>query len=95
MFRDFGRRLQRDIKRSVDARLRISENLSEGRIKVRNIHFFLMNYNLNTQCFYVFLQPKPIDVSVISHHMQRYAVWFGGSMLASTVITYLFQKQLN
>lgn len=30
------------------------------------------------------LQPKPIDVSVISHHMQRYAVWFGGSMLAST-----------
>ncbi len=30
-------------------------------------------------------QPKPIDVSVITHHMQRYAVWFGGSMLASTV----------
>jgi len=37
MFRDFGRRLQRDIKRSVDARLKISENLSEGRIKV-NLH---------------------------------------------------------
>lgn len=34
MFKDFGRRLQRDIKRSVDTRLRISENLSEGRIKV-------------------------------------------------------------
>ena len=31
------------------------------------------------------LQPKPIEVQVISHHMQRYAVWFGGSMLASTV----------
>lgn len=61
MFKDFGRRLQRDIKRSVDTRLRISENLSEGRIK-----------------------PKPIDVSVITHHMQRYAVWFGGSMLAGT-----------
>lgn len=30
-------------------------------------------------------QPKPIDVNVITHHMQRYAVWFGGSMLASTV----------
>lgn len=30
-------------------------------------------------------QPKPIDVQVITHHMQRYAVWFGGSMLASTV----------
>ncbi|KAI6241176.1 Actin-related protein 3 [Aphelenchoides fujianensis] len=28
--------------------------------------------------------PKPIDVQVVSHKMQRYAVWFGGSMLAST-----------
>ena len=34
MFRDFGRRLQRDIKRSVDARLKLSETLSGGRIKV-------------------------------------------------------------
>lgn len=32
-----------------------------------------------------FSQPKPIEVQVITHHMQRYAVWFGGSMLASTV----------
>ena len=61
MFRDFGRRLQRDVKRSVDRRLQHSEELSGGRLK-----------------------PKPIDVQVISHHMQRYAVWFGGSMLAST-----------
>lgn len=30
------------------------------------------------------LNPKPIEVQVVSHHMQRYAVWFGGSMLAST-----------
>jgi len=36
-------------------------------------------------CLFVCVQPKPIDVSVITHHMQRYAVWFGGSMLASTV----------
>jgi actin-related protein len=36
---------------------------------------------LNVEIF----QPKAIDVNVISHHMQRYAVWFGGSMLASTV----------
>ncbi|CAN7991143.1 unnamed protein product [Ixodes hexagonus] len=61
MFRDFGRRLQRDLKRVVDARLKFSEKLSGGRIT-----------------------PKPMDVQVISHHMQRYAVWFGGSMLAST-----------
>lgn len=34
MFKDFGKRLQRDIKRAVDARLKISENLSCGRIIV-------------------------------------------------------------
>lgn len=61
MFKDFGRRLERDIRKSVDGRLKITESLSGGRIK-----------------------PKPIDVKVISHQMQRYAVWFGGSMLAST-----------
>ncbi|XP_062235244.1 actin-related protein 3B-like isoform X2 [Platichthys flesus] len=61
MFRDFGRRLQRDLKRVVDARLRLSEELSGGRIK-----------------------PKPMEIQVVTHHMQRYAVWFGGSMLAST-----------
>ena len=37
--------------------------------------------------FFIPFQPKPIDVNVISHQMQRYAVWFGGSMLASTVRT--------
>ena len=30
------------------------------------------------------IKPTPTDVNVISHHMQRFAVWFGGSMLAST-----------
>lgn len=61
MFKDFGRRLQRDLKRVVENRLKVSEELSGGKLK-----------------------PKPIEVQVISHHMQRYAVWFGGSMLAST-----------
>jgi actin-related protein 3 len=35
MFKDFGRKLQRDVKRGVDNRLKISEELSQGRIKVR------------------------------------------------------------
>lgn len=61
MFKDFGKRLQRDVKRVVDRRLKVSEELSQGKIK-----------------------PQPIETKVISHHMQRYAVWFGGSMLAST-----------
>ena len=34
MFRDFGRRLQRDVKRVVDSRLKLSEQLSGGKIKV-------------------------------------------------------------
>jgi len=49
MFKDFARRLQRDIKKHVDDH------------KLSNV-----------------------EVKVISHGMQRYAVWFGGSMLAST-----------
>lgn len=61
MFKDFGRRLQRDVKKAVDRRIEISEKLSGGRIKA-----------------------VPLEVNVISHRMQRYAVWFGGSMLAST-----------
>ncbi|CAF3187122.1 unnamed protein product [Rotaria socialis] len=29
-------------------------------------------------------KPEPIDVKVVAHAMQRYAVWFGGSLAAST-----------
>jgi actin-related protein 3 len=66
MFKDFGRRLQRDIKRNVDLRMQLNISRLSG----------LTN---------VVAPPPSIDVNVISHHMQRYAVWFGGSMLASTV----------
>lgn len=61
MFKDFSRRLERDIKKFTDYRTKRTIELSKGR-----------------------LQPQPIEVKVISHHMQRFAVWFGGSMLAST-----------
>jgi actin-related protein 3 len=61
MFKDFGRRLNRDIKRAVDDRVLKSEKLSGGKIKA-----------------------VPLEVKVVSHNMQRFAVWFGGSMLAST-----------
>ncbi|CAH8619002.1 unnamed protein product [Schistosoma margrebowiei] len=60
MFKHLDRRLQRDIKRNVDNRLKLTEELTGGRVK-----------------------PKSIDVKVISHPMQRYAVWFGGSVLAN------------
>jgi actin-related protein 3 len=68
MFKDFGKRLQRDIKKNVDARM--TANISRLGNLVRDA------------------PPPAVDVNVISHPMQRYAVWFGGSMLASTVCTF-------
>ena len=64
MFKDFGRRLQRDVKRRVDQRMET------------NLQRMKLMPNL--------APPKKIEVNVVSHHMQRYAVWFGGSMLSST-----------
>jgi len=29
------------------------------------------------------IKAKPLEVKVVSHSNQRYAVWFGGSVLAS------------
>lgn len=65
MFKDFGRRLQRDIKRNVDLRMQL--NISRLSSLTGNV-----------------APPPAIDVNVISHHMQRYAVWFGGSLIASS-----------
>ena len=39
MFKDFGRRLQRDLKRTVEARLQLSFELSGGKLKVREVSF--------------------------------------------------------
>jgi len=61
MFKNFGKRLERDVKRTADARIQRSIELSGGK-----------------------LTSAPMDVNVVSHPMQRFAVWFGGSMLAST-----------
>eukprot|EP00299_Pterocystis_sp_00344_P007464 c2432_g1_i1.p1 GENE.c2432_g1_i1~~c2432_g1_i1.p1 ORF type:complete len:412 (+),score=79.62 c2432_g1_i1:49-1284(+) len=55
MFKDFQKRLQRDIRRITKDR-----------------------FSLMVQ------QSSEIEVNVLSHQMQRYAVWFGGSMLADT-----------
>lgn len=60
MFKDFNKRLERDIKKFVDARIARSVENAVGDFK-----------------------SNPLEVKVISHSMQRYAVWFGGSMLAT------------
>lgn len=59
MFKDFGRRLQRDIKKIVSDRMDL-------------------NYLITG------VKSTGVDVQVISHKKQRTAVWYGGSLLAST-----------
>lgn len=63
MFKNFGKRLERDIEWRVKERMKANakqhKKLEGG-------------------------PSRGIDVNVISHPMQRYAVWFGGSMLSST-----------
>ncbi|XP_042458329.1 actin-related protein 3-like isoform X1 [Zingiber officinale] len=60
MFKDFNRRLQRDLKKIVDTRILASA----AQLEV--------------------VKSQPIQVNVVSHPIQRHAVWFGGSILAST-----------
>ena len=59
MFKGFGKRIKRDVKRLVDNRIAA---VNKGGT----------------------LASKDVEVEVVTHHMQRYAVWFGGSVLAST-----------
>ena len=59
MFKGFGKRIKRDVKRLVDGRNAATAKGST-------------------------LAGTEVDVEVVTHHMQRAAVWFGGSVLAST-----------
>lgn len=61
MFPKFDKRLQKDLRLLVDARIaKIQEGLID---KTRKIE---------------------IDVNVVSHKRQRYAVWYGGSVVGSS-----------
>jgi actin-related protein 3 len=68
MYKDFSKRLQRDIKRLVDSRIKASEVISQQGMAANEM-----------------IKAKQVDVNVVSHKKQRYAVWFGGSLLADTV----------
>ena len=52
------------------------------------LHAIFVYFKVICIAFLGMAPPPPVDVNVISHHMQRYAVWFGGSMLTSTVSYY-------
>jgi len=60
MFKDFARRIERDLKRLVSTRQKRSVEMSVGG------------------------EHSEVEVKVISHNTQRFAVWFGGSVLACT-----------
>ena len=77
MFKDFGRRLQRDIKRVVDARLKISEQLSGGKLTV--IIFCVSFYGLidgesATSAGFYFI--KKNVVTLVSTHIHRICGFF-------------------
>ncbi|OAY65340.1 actin-related protein 3-like [Ananas comosus] len=60
MFKDFHKRLQKDVKKIVDDRIAASS----ARLGLD-------------------VKPQPVEVNVVTHPIQRYAVWFGGSVVAS------------
>jgi hypothetical protein len=65
MFKDFDKRLQRDIKKLVTKRR--EDNIAKMRGLANAV------------------TPAEINVNVVSHDRQRYAVWFGGSLISSDV----------
>lgn len=79
LFKDFGKRLQRDIKRSVDERINMVQDYNQATIQAESQK----------------IRARQVDVNVISHKRQRYAVWFGGSLLADTVFTCVCVRRGN
>ncbi|KAJ3188843.1 Actin- protein 3 [Gaertneriomyces sp. JEL0708] len=73
MFKDFSRRLQRDIKKIVDGRIRVVNEGAQRTVSEGNR-----------------VEAKAMEVNVVSHKKQRYAVWFGGSLLADTAEFYSY-----
>jgi len=41
------------------------------------------------------MKSSGVEVDVISHKRQRYAVWFGGSLMASLVRLFFFHPNLT
>jgi actin-related protein 3 len=71
MFKDFNRRLEKDIKKLTSSRLQLSSMMASA-----SLHESVSS--------------KEIEVNVVQHKRQRYAVWFGGSLLADTVSGFIY-----
>ena len=83
MFRNFDKRLQMGIKRRTQDRIRANmEKIGvrlAARAPARDRPLTLLRLAQRDPT-----TAPSLDVKVISHPMQRYAVWFGGSMLSFT-----------
>lgn len=66
---------QRDVKKLVDLRINTANTKSmSARMDRMNVSGATAPEASAT---------KGVDVNVVSHHMQRFAVWFGGSVMSS------------
>lgn len=89
MFKNFSQRLKRDLKNIVDQRVALSESLSGGSMKVGPppppCSPSPAGQRTDQPFPVILFQSSGVEVNVISHSKQRYAVWYGGSMMASLV----------
>ena len=87
MFKDFARRLQRDIQRVCNNRNKEQEE------KVKCPYLLYSALSMIIVVWFQLIRGsnlilKDINVKVIQHRMQRFAVWFGGSMWGSLMPEY-------
>lgn len=85
MFEHFARRLQRDIKTMVDVRIGESEARSGTQTRVSSPSLLLCAFGIEIDFMGPWQQSTGVDVRVITHKRQRFAVWYGGSFLANLV----------
>lgn len=86
LFKDFGRRLQKDVKKLVDGRQGIAAPAPEGGAQETPsaAQGTSPSPGADKKQSRVFSTSGAVEVSVVSHPVQHIGVWFGGSILAST-----------
>jgi len=76
MFKDFSRRLQRDVKRRVDHRLQSKRN--DAGVDGNGSNESSLKKTSSTST------PNDFNVKVVENNAQNYSAWLGGSIVAST-----------
>lgn len=79
MFKDFGRRLQRDIKKIVDTRLKLSETLSGSHITVDDSNLLmriLFTYFFLKNSFFILAKTNRCSCNIASQATLRSMVWW-------------------